>query len=574
VQQPDLSTTEITLRGGLSRFDKPCPMRVIAPFWDVSSAGKVVPFGIGAQRTVDALLLDEPERLFLCGDFPLANLATVADEGAPLDPNATPPQYTPAFGGAGFQLQTLTVGKCTWDGSSVGNQYVTPGAEDVLAGIGAFTTWSGGVPAGWSKPTTPPSVVANGSIAQTSSYGSASAVLITSQVPMISPTYFGYWIKTAAVLLPDRAYRFTINLERVLGATDQIYKYGFAMLTKLTKDAKYWITPFLEPLTDTSGFTGQTYTFVKRMPAFETTLPIYLAAMSSTNPGHNPPTTASTVAVIDNLKVQMIPEFQSAPMDDATLKAAFTAILVDHAGEDASVFSAADCDAIDAAAGHGCNMRWEEQPNILDQLMLVADQFGAVIFEDPDDVIRVRELTVPESGDLVVAFSDANIDSSTYREWDDDAPGLTTLFGARHNYSTFGDDSEFVTDRDVVSKSVMERLKRPSQFLFSSDVRPANHYAAAIGAPRFHFQIDDPDGAKLRANRIVSLYPVKRKLCQFMVRYDGRSLGIGPTIDPFWLFFNDAMSVTIKGRHSARHMKCVGTQPYATADKIIVTGWF
>src|SRR5690606_5056723 len=98
------------------------------------------------------LLIDEANRIYQLADAPITNIAAMRDKGAPLDPNASPPQYTPALDASGAQLDTLPEGKFTCDISSEGAQVVIPGAVDVMNGEGILDDWPVALdpPTGWS----------------------------------------------------------------------------------------------------------------------------------------------------------------------------------------------------------------------------------------------------------------------------------------------------------------------------------------------------------------------------------------------------------------------------------------
>lgn len=158
VSAPNVSTVEVTLRDVLSRLDRPMRVRVVPPFRDQTSAGRMLPIGLGAQRNVQPLLIDAEDEggLYALGDAPMSNVTLASDQAAPLDPHSTPPQYRPVDCGANIILDSPPVGRFAVDCSSVGQQYQIPGVDDVLNGDGDFTHWtSAGVPDGWEISTTP-----------------------------------------------------------------------------------------------------------------------------------------------------------------------------------------------------------------------------------------------------------------------------------------------------------------------------------------------------------------------------------------------------------------------------------
>lgn len=134
----------LTFKDAIARLDKPLPAMFNPPFVDAGAANTMIPLTFGAFRSVMPQLINSALRQYRLHDVAIANVATVMDKAAPLDPSANPPQYTSAFSGAGLQLQTLPQGLLLVDGCSVGLQAPLPGIQDVLAGSGAFPgTWTG-----------------------------------------------------------------------------------------------------------------------------------------------------------------------------------------------------------------------------------------------------------------------------------------------------------------------------------------------------------------------------------------------------------------------------------------------
>ncbi len=104
---------------------------------------------VGARRNVAPKPLDTPTNLFALGDMPQSVVVFAGDGAAPLDVNASPPQYRPALGGAAIQLDVPTEFKFTVDCSNFGGQPPAPGIDDILGGLGDFATWTAGVPNGF-----------------------------------------------------------------------------------------------------------------------------------------------------------------------------------------------------------------------------------------------------------------------------------------------------------------------------------------------------------------------------------------------------------------------------------------
>lgn len=569
--QPDRTTINVGLRGTLARFDKPCPMRIVAPFYDESSAGKVWPIGLGAQRNVQPLLLDAPTRLYALGDAPMSNVSVVSDMAAPLDPYAAPPQYVPALNNAGIALETNPVGRLAVDCSSVGAQYTIPGVADVLNGDGDFEVWSG-------SPLRPANFAATlgvgGNLSRQGAPGNYFATLFTATAWDPSTGKTASYMNTSygtPALLAGRSYRITVRLIQSY-ADSPAYAGGIAgglmLRSDLTSRADGAISPNGIPLSRANAY-DQNYTFTYTVPN-GSNRQLYLITAPSQGSDFKL-SKGSASATFDDLAVELLGQYVQAPLDGITLHDAFTEILVNRCEEDPSVFSASDCDAIDAAAGYTIGLRWEDQPNVLAMLTKAVDQFGGVIYEDQDGVIRVGRLTNNEDGAVVAAFSMANVDIDSFSAQPDKAQGLTTNFGARRNCTPFG-ASDFVTDTVTVSPGIRAQYQGISQFNLSATAPLAQEYSAARGAGRLHTWIDDKGQALTEGNRVNSLFAEKHLLRTFVAYFDGAALGVGPSIDPRLIRYNHKITLTIPefGWVDER-MTIVGWEPFPTGGKIILT---
>ncbi len=611
VSAPSASVVEVRLRGTLARLAVPLRCRVIPPFADESNRGRIYPVGIGAQRNVRPLLIDVPPStgrpVYALGDAAMTNVTLVADGGAALDPLATPPQWSSALNGAGIQLQTSPVMRLSADCSTVGTQYEIPGADDVLNGDGGFQTWSGGVPHGWRKaatPEIPSNVVSNGTVSQTSSYGGTTpALMLTSQVALSSATngsYLGYpIILDSTPLQPGRTYRITLKLLYTLGTPDQFGQegYGLIILTKRSRNRKYWISDHLTPLR--VGFSDdKNFTFVYTVPPSETSpLGLYLCCVSGIN-SQTPPTSAGCTVVVDDVRVQLLGQYVALPLEGMTLTQAFREILVNRAGEPEGIFSASDTQAIDDETGIRIGARWTEAPNIADALQEICDTFGAVIYEDYNNVIRVRRFRDANRPDAIVVadFTRASIVADSIRIEPDTAEALTTQWGCRRNSEPLA-PGDFVTDTATVPPTQREAWSGNSQIRFTTSARPSSEYSFAIGAPWFHTLADDPETIRPIAEETVAMYGAagaatdagrnstdaaatpsqtltgKRKRMTFEALFEDDM--VGETIQTHWrdLGYGDAITVDL-GRGAVKRMTVVEWEsvPFASPQRIRITG--
>jgi hypothetical protein len=592
VRAPSSDVLEIRLKDNLARFDAPTPCRIIAPFHAEGARGRIQPIGLGAQRNVQPILLDEATNTYLLADAPLANVPLVADGGATLDPLAVPPQWSATGDGKGIALNVAPARRLSADCSSEGTQYTIPGAEDVLEGLGEFTTWDKGAPDGWTQIAS-----ANGSIAQISSFGLTSALAITSRINYDDDgTRYGYWVKlTDAVLEPGRTYRFTFKMPYVQGQNTtpggNPCSYGLAILTALDHDPKYWVTPHESPVFQSLP-ADRNYSFVYRVPGAQGTdpLPIYICLFSDTGNIATLPTTLTAVAYIDDLRVQLLGQYVSVPMEGITLTDAFREVLVERCGESAAIFSSTDTQAIDDATGYRIGIRKEEQPNTAALLQEIADQWGAVVFCDKANQIRVRRITDPSEGAVVAAFDASNIDLSDRKRFvvtTDDAPGLTTSFGARRNWAPYA-PGDFVTDTDLVPPSQREQWQGTSQYRFNAARRPSQQYAHAVGAPRFEYLHDDLETARTEGNRVVNQYApadprgagvhalAPKRLARNLLRFDalfdpGGELGVGTSITPEDLLPGDIITVTLPDEgFNGRRMVVLSVEVYSFGGRATI----
>jgi hypothetical protein len=372
--------------------------------------------------------------------------------------------------------------------------------------------------------------------------------------------YYGYPIYTTSTYLqPGRTYRFSFKVLMVNGVGD---KYGLSILTGLAADKRYWVTDFLNPIRQALG-PNYVYTYEYTVPsAFTSALPVYLCAI---NKFGGSPGTPSVTVVIDDLKIELLGQFTRAPLQGCTLDAAINAILIQHQGEDSSVYSSADAQAIQNNTivpvtypyGYIFGLRYVEPPNVVNAMQEALDVFGAVMFEDENNQIRFRVLTDPALGTPVALFNESNVDADSVSIRADDAPGLTTLFGARPNCDPNA-DNDFVSDPAIVTPATKAALMGECQFSVTATTQPAQEYAAARGAPRFNTRFDDQTQCLTEGNRVNGIWSQryidgglsglssgKRRIVTFTALFEGLTLGAGPSVQPQQLYYNDVVTVDL-----------------------------
>lgn len=496
----------INLKDTLARLDKPLPVRYNPPFVDSGAANRMVPLSLGAVRNFAPLLIDAANRIYQLGDAPMTNVTAVRDRAAPLDPNADPPQYTPALSGSGIQLEVLPVGeangKLTVDASSVGQQVVIPGVEDVLGGDGTFDSWTGGVPDNWTwsanvgsliqQLTSPPYPIAN------------MANLVSARTWYPSVSRYGDQLTYASVLQGGKSYRITFNVfstqSSAPGLTTGLYG-GIQVRSALSNLAADAISPHNDPLR-VPQFGEVRYVFEFRVPDGADRDLIFIASAAQ---GITPGTGVGVGGgIIYDVKLQLLGEYVELPLTGITLSQLFPEILINRAGEDASIFDATDLEDLDEATGYELGLHYATQPNITQVLRDAADNYCATLYTDSEGVIRTKRLIDPKDDTPICDFDETNVDRPIRFE-PDNATNLTTVIGTTRNQDPFT-DADFVTDYDTVPADVRTRYKQVSQYQRTSSVSPAGQYDFARGAPIFNSLIDDPADGQTEIDRVVSIW--------------------------------------------------------------------
>jgi hypothetical protein len=380
------------------------------------------------------------------------------------------------------------------------------------------------------------------------------------------------------VLLPGLTYRFTFKLKQAVGGTgDPAVKWGFAILSSFRDSAQYWVTPYREPLTVPLATTVP-YTFTYTVPESEpSALPIILTVIARF--GGSTPAPTPALCEIDYLVVEQVGQYVQQPLEGLGLDAAFREILVNRLGEDPSVYSSADAQAIDAATGYKIGLHYDEAPNVLDMLTEVADQWGAVFFTDSTGQIRLRRLTDPDEGTdpVMVAFDESCIDVLSIQIENDLAPGLTTKFGGRPNCRPFASAGDFVTDDVTVPPSLREQLLAPCQYFIDSSVSLARQYDKARTRDRRIYRMDEYDQVVAEGNRSTGLFKKLRSKIKFTAYARGGVIGVGTTIAPRNLFYADKMTFNLPSRGLlAKRMRVLSVEPFLGDKdrKVIIRGWY
>jgi hypothetical protein len=593
--EEDLIT--VTFKDTLARLDRPLLVRFNPPYADSSAANRMVPMTFGACCNVAPQLLDEENRLYRLHDTTIGNIAVVRDMGQPLDVNADPPQVVPALNRSGFQLQTLPAGKLLVDCSSVGQQVATPGTPDVLNQVGLLrsttnpgpdgpgvTTWGGIAtpsttpPSGWSYTSTFRATFSR--LTYANGYAQDWAMSIQTQDRYnTTGEKGGSAFVTTPFLQPGQHYRIRFIVDNVY-RPNGINIGGFMVRTDLSfGDMGAVSGSAFGPYLGAPPFGGQNYIFDYACPADGVVRTLYVIMVGG---GASLPAFQGTW---HGLSVELLGQFIELPLEGITFADYFYEVLRNRAYEPTTTWNANDLLAIDSATGYTFGIHFDEPPNVLrDMLIPPMRTVCATLFTDALGVVRARRLIDPKLADPVAAFDMTNTDRPISISTDR-AQYLTTLFGARRNWSVSG-PSDFVSDYDDVPADVRVRYSRTSQYELTSSNTPAAEYAHAIGAPIFDTLLHDPDDAQTEVDRVVAIYSPtvysdgtissgKRRFVEFTIRFDEiESAGVGTPVAAQDILIGDVISLTYPDHgFDSTPVFVAGTELFPFAQKLTIWGF-
>lgn len=512
----------IPIRDTITRLDKALPVRFVPGFRDSGAAGQMVPLSYGGLRNRKGLLIDAANRIYLLHDEAIPNMLKVTDKGAPLDPKSSPPQFSPALNGAGVQLESDAVGEVRFDFSSYGSQSTIPGVEDILNGAGQFLgTWSGSpaVPPGWTWTNSAGSSIGKLTNPPYAYLGTGQGVSLHS-TKVFDPSIgsYGDVFSHAVTLLAGATYRISFVLANV--QTEAPYfiggmQGGLMVATKLSKNPVDYITGYGTPLS-AAAFSSQRLSFEFTMPknGGGSSAINFLAVPSAGNAPNN--AQGAVFLELADVIIELVGQFVDQPLTPMPFGDYVRKILVDHAGEDASIFNSDEAYSVFKRAD-GTLMPWgisfDAPPNIIhDCLAKPARSGGFVLITDALGSIRFRRQSDPRDpanqGTIKCDFSQFNMSRPVIS--DDVADALTTLFGARPNQNPYGSDADFVTDTAIITADTKARYERPSQFFVRSAYFPLPQFAGAVNAPIFDTVLDEKDDVAEEANRICGQFAARR----------------------------------------------------------------
>lgn len=582
----------VTLKDTLARLDKQLPMRYNPPFRDPGAANRMVPLSLGAIRNMSPLLIDSPLRLFQLGDMQVTNVTAVRDGGAPLDRNATPPQYTPALSGSGLQLDVLTENKMTVDCSTVGAQVVIPGADDVLNGDGDFVTWSGSpaVPDGWTWTDGPGSFIDDLTNADGYQIPPGTHIALLSSAITWFPTIgeYGDQLTTDTDLLEGgKAYRITFKVYNTFTSEpfygDDGLRGGIQVRTALSNLAADSVSDHNQPIqVPRNG--KQSYVYDFRVPDGPNRPLIFIASAAQGGPNAGTPVGIGGGLIYD-VKLELLGEYTELPLQGINLEQYFYEILVNRAGEPEDVYNAADLIALDEATQYEFGNHYKDQPNILMCLRDVLDSYCATLYTDSLGALRVARHIDPKDGTPIAVFDESNV-VKPIGFAPDNCSNLTTLIGTTRNWDPLT-DSDFVTDYLTVPADVRTRYKQTSQFQRTSSFSPAGQYDFARGTRVFDSLLDDPDDGQTEIDRVVSIWSPrvysdgtvttgKRRFVTFTALFDDpQAVGSSLQCSLSDIGFGTVVTLNYPRRGFVNTaIEVVGWEIFPFGKKIIIVGFY
>jgi len=508
IQQPDAGTLTIKQRDVLSRWDVPLQRQMFPPWVDPGAANRPMPITLGVCRNVVPTLVDQNagSPIYAFHDAALTALGIQRDMGDPLDPTADPPDYTPSGDGRGIIFRTNPTGRPSGDISSSGSSTITPiTGTDLLGGVGAMTTASGGagsMPTGWTHVARPPGHLATITSQWTNAGGGRLQVTLdTWQGLAFNMADYSIDRAACALVAGDR-YRIELN---VSSFTTTLSKLAGSILRIAAVDSGG--VAHLIPSAIWGSFAVGHYTaeFTAAVNAVSIEINIYIEVIGGT-------VTAPFVTQIDDVTVVQLPSATVVSDLQGINFADYQYEMIEVRGGGTSAdWSRADAEAIDAAKPYLFGVHISDVVTVTAGMSAPCDTFGAAMTSDAQGVVRwvlqVKPSTVPD-GQIIYQFNRTNMAGLPLGDGDD-APGLTTKAGAKHNWPPLPTDSDFVDDFDPttgIDAETRTRFKRVSQYQVDATSVPAHVYEFAIDAGELPMLTDNVADTQAQHDSMLDQY--------------------------------------------------------------------
>ena len=565
----------VTLGDTLATIQRALQTKKFPPWADSGIANRPYPILLGACRQVKPLLFDEASRTYQIADASINNVGVLRDQGDPLDPNATPPDYVLSQDLQQVIPNVLPVGAFTGDFSSVGQQNVIAGASDILAGAGLFTTWSNpsNPPDGW----TAVAGSAGSRVRETTPQNYVCRLITSDPWDPDGSGKIGQGIKIAAGLVPGKTYNLTFKVSAASGTIPQDPSinlwYGLRFVTALTNAASANITPVRGAIRQPMWQGDLAYTLTYTVPPGATG-DLYAVVSASTN---GSPDSSTGTAFVDfyGLRIEEVAQnVTEVPLQPMKLATFMKNIIEQRAGLTSADWVEQDAIDIDTRTGYDGIGWYETEPVTIEAALRAAtDSYCSVILTDHLGRIRVRQLIDPDTiddGDIVIELDDKSI-AYPMNCTVDAATGLTTsMLSRKNNYVST--DTDFISDTTAsgLPYALRTRFKQDGQFLSVATVPLAGYYAFATQAPPVLSLFDNPDNAQTEINRVNSLYSTTPNFYTFTVYFNGMN---AQTLAR--LIFGDGIKVTYPryGLDDGKKMIVVDANIIPGDFRIEITAW-
>lgn len=487
----------ITLRDRLALLDKPLQRALFLPSVSDNAANLPKPIVLGTARNIEPVIYDETNRKYQCSDKTLTSIIVVRDKADPLNPEASPEDWSYTTGFMGFQLATDPEGKIVASCSSTGGVTPSDPPPDALDDAGNPWFWIGSpeMPDGW--------------VAQESAHGFLKRSLRDNQsvtFEIVLPA------STPPILTTETS---SNPQPLVIGRT---YRWELAMsYTSL-------------------GNTGNAIGAVRTdQPASASTFVGYIYSTVGVQTGQ-------FVATQQDVILTMLPgvaaEFdiayfriQEAAQSDFTdpnnyedavqgiTFADFCEEIIEVRAElDAADWSSTSATQVNPAQDYDIGFFASDPTTTCKNAIdAVIDAFTGFYYQDSNGVIRFGRLFDPdETGSPGAQDVDEGDLLGDLQVSVDTAPGLTNTAAVRRNWSVHS-DADFVTDLVDVPQSLRKRFMRDYQYHMVSSANLAATYRHALQAPPVAMLVDDTNDGQTEIDRVCSMYTEQRRWFRYRV---------------------------------------------------------
>ncbi len=513
----------VYVKDGLALLDKNVQRSLELPNVDANAVGLPQPISIGACRNVSGLLISSDGKTYQFHDSSLLQIVEPRIAGKIISPLGTPPDYTVSADGKSLVLHDPPEGKFTASVSGL-NSTIPPGATDVLSGAGEFSTFTlnSQFTANWDTFYNTFSWVGSPAPEFITSAGYGQIIFHENNEDGIPAT-----IQTKTnVLQAGRSYVVKAYVDEM-----PVQDLRFANQPTL---AHYFVSGYNYYL----GILGSPLYFSRRPdPAggINILAPMEVATTITNNQGVDLPLALtflqnSMVSSLVNFKLKYVRMYE---LPDATSIASMTGCnlttymqqIMARLGVSSGQWDITDAQAIDTATGYNSGGYHLDQPTSgRNALQPMLDTWRSDIAVDRSGVIRTYRLvdpagvspvgTIDETVIVGTAASHSLVSGASQPSMinvtRDLAPGLTTSYDCRKNWTVYTDGDFGSTDLTDCPNQIRALLKKPFQQRASSAAQLSPSYLYAQQAPAFPSCFDLLSEAQAEADSTAGLYTVPR----------------------------------------------------------------